>query len=106
MHIERYISYCNKCNKNLCLKCENDHINENSLIYYKDIIPDLNETIIEEMKLKIEKFNKNIKDIIEKLNKTLNKIKAYYKIFSNITNNYDIININYQILNNINEILN
>ena len=35
IHNDRYISYCNKCNKNLCLKCENEHKNENSLIYLK-----------------------------------------------------------------------
>ena len=105
MHNERYNSYCYKCNKNLCLKCENEHTNENSLIYYKDILPDINDTNKEEMKLKTEQFNNNIKDIIEKLNKTMNKIKSYYKIYSNFVNNYDMININYQILININEIL-
>ena len=106
IHNENYISYCYKCNKNLCLKCENEHINENSLIYLKDIIPSINDSEIEEMKLKIEKFNNNIKDIIEKLNKTLNKIEIFYEIYFYIINNYDMININYQILNNINEILN
>ena len=106
MHNKRYISYCKKCNKNLCLNCENEHKNENSLIYYKDIIPDINETYKEEIKLKIEKFNNNIKDIIEKLNKLKNKIKFYYEFFLNIINNCDLININYQMLNNINEMLN
>jgi len=106
MHNERYISYCNKCNKDMCLKCENEHKNENSLIYYKDIIPDINDTDNEEIKLKIEQFNNIIKDIIEKLNKTMNKFKSYYNIYFNITNNYDMVNKNYQILNNINEILN
>ena len=105
VHNERFISYCKKCNKDICLKCENEHKNENSLIYYKDIIPDINDTNKEEIKLKIEQFNNIIKEIIEKLNKTMNKIKIYYKIY-NITNNTDMININYQILNNINEILN
>ena len=106
IHNERYNSYCNKCNKNLCSKCENEHKNENSLIYYKDILPDINYTNKEEMKLKIEQFNNNILDIIGKLNKTMNKIQSYYKIYSNFVNNYDMININYQILFNINEILN
>ena len=106
MHNGRFISYCNKCNKNLCLKCESEHKNEDSLIYYKDIIPDINDTNKEEMKLKIEEFNNNIKDIIEKLNKIMYKIKAYYEIYFNIINNFDMTNINYQILYNINEILN
>jgi len=106
IHNERYISYCNKCNKNLCLKCENEHKNENSLIYYKDIMPDINDTNEEEIKLKIKQFNNNIKYIIEKLNKTMNKIQAFYKMYFNITKIYDLTNINYQILNNINEILN
>ena len=87
-HNERYISYCTKCNKDLCLKCEDDHKNENSLIYYKDIKPDINDTNKEEMKLKIEYFINNIKDIIEKLNKTMNKIENYYKICINFVNNF------------------
>ena len=33
IHNKRYISYCNKCDKDICLKCENEHKNENSLIY-------------------------------------------------------------------------
>ena len=108
IHNERLISYCNKCNKNLCLKCENDHKSENSLIYYKDIIPNINDTDKEEMKLKIEQFNNNIKDIIEKLKKTMNKININYEIFSNFVNSYDMINLknNYQLLNNINKIIN
>ena len=106
IHNKRYISYCNKCNKDICLKCENEHINENSLIYYKDLIPDINDTNKEEIKLKIEIFYNIIKDIIEKLNKIINKIKIYYNIYFNIIDNYDMKNINYQILNNINEIIN
>ena len=106
IHNERYISYCNKCNENICLKCEYEHKNENSLIYYNEIMPDINDTYNEEMKLKIEQFNNNIKDIIEKLNKIMNKIDTYYKIYLNITNNYYMANINYQILYNIYEILN
>ena len=69
-------------------------------------MPDINDTDKEEMKLKIEQFNNNIKYIIEKLNKTMNKIKIYYQIYLYIIDNYDMININNQALNNINEIIN
>ena len=31
-HNERYISYCKKCNINICSKCEEEHKSENSLI--------------------------------------------------------------------------
>ena len=105
-HKEKYSSYCKKCQINLCSKCEEEHKNKKSLIYYKEIWPDMNDSNKEEMKLKIEKFNNNIKNIIEKLNKTMNKINIYYQIYLSIINIYDIININYQILNNINNILN
>ena len=109
-HNEKFNSYCNKCQKNLCLKCEKEHENENNLIFYKDIIqdilPDINDSDREEIKFKIKQFNNNIKDIIDKLNKIMNKINIYYIIYINIINLYDIINIYYQILNNINEILN
>jgi len=105
-HNKRYNSYCNKCHKNLCLKCENEHKTENDIIYYEQILPDINDTRIEEMKIKIENFYNNINDIIEKLNKIENKINIFYKIYFSIINNYYILNINYEILNNINEILN
>jgi len=58
------------------------------------------------MKSKIEQFNNDITDIIEKMKKVINKINSYYKIYSNFINNFEMINYNYQNLNNINEILN
>ena len=33
IHNEIYNSYCNKCNKNICMSCENEH-NEHLIIYY------------------------------------------------------------------------
>ena len=67
IHNERYISYCRKCNQNLCFKCRNKHKSENPLLYYNNIMPNINEIYKEQTKLKFEQFNKNIKVIIEKI---------------------------------------
>ena len=37
MHNEKYKSYCNKCKKDICLVCENDH-KGHELIYYDKLI--------------------------------------------------------------------
>ena len=41
-HLEYFTKYCNQCNLNLCLQCEIEHRNHNS-IYYGDILPNKNE---------------------------------------------------------------
>ena len=105
IHNQKYVSYCNKCKKDLCSLCEKDHINANDLINYKDMKPNnINDTEDEEFRFNISQFNSYINRIIEILNIMNDKINLYYKIYYNNAFNYDIKNINYLILNNINEI--
>ena len=107
IHNQKYVSYCNKCKKDLCSLCEKEHINEKDLIYYKNMIPNnINDTEDEDFKYKITQFDSYINRIIEILNNINDKIKLYYKIYHDKAYNYDIKNINYLILNNINEISN
>ena len=108
IHNEKYNSYCKECKKNICLLCENNH-NEHELIYYSALIIEDNKIIkgMEEIKREIEIFNNNIKEEIRKLNKIIENIEEYYKIIDNIIIKY--INNkkrNYQILININKIIN
>ena len=99
-HNEVLMKYCNDCKKNICISCSNEH-KSHKTIYYDNILPDI-EKIREEMKeLKeeIEIFNKNIKNIIRKLNKVKENMEIYYKINEDIINN-EIENRNYKILQN------
>ena len=85
-------------------KCENEHKKENNLIYYKDFISKINYEN-NEIEIKFDKFYESIDIINEILNKVINKIKIYYKIYYNIIDNLLVNNIDYKIINNINEIL-
>ena len=106
IHDQKYVSYCNKCEQNLCSKCENEHKNENDLIDFNKMAPKINDTEDEIFQIKIIQFNRDIDKIIEILKKIKNKIKLYYEIYHDNAYNFDIKNINYIIFNNINEISN
>lgn len=95
-----------KCEQNLCSKCENEHKNEQKLIYYDNIISYVNESEKDEFEFKINKLNNDINDIIKILNKVMNKIKIYYEIYYNFVYKFDLKNCNYQTINNIKEIFN
>jgi len=100
-HNENYIRSC--CNKNICMYCEDEHKNHNS-IYYGDILP---KNINDDIKEYIDKLKNEIEDIKNKLNNIMNNIMdnidIYYNIYNNIIDNYKKRKKNYEILKNINE---
>ena len=104
-HGKKYISYCEECNTNLCDICKKEHnifhnySSLNSLITSK-------KNNIKELRIKIDYFKKEINDIIYKFNKIVDNLEIYYNINNNIINNYNIKNINYEILMNIKNIYN
>ena len=103
-HKENFTRFCKNCNKNICMKCEKKHKNHNTF-YLGDMLP--NDNIIDEIKeLKeyIEKFNNDIKDIIQKLQSIIDNIQLYYNLSYNIIIAQE--NRNYQKLQNINELIN
>jgi len=106
-HNENYIKYCDECKINLCIMCGKEHKNHNSILY-EDIIPnnDKIKEYIKDLRQSIDIFNKNIEEIITKLEKVKENIEIYYNINNQILNNYIIKNRNYEILQNINEIIN
>ena len=61
---------------------------------------------MDELRKEIDLFNENVKKIINKLKKVMDNIEIYYKINNDIMNNYEIKEINYETLQNINEINN
>ena len=106
-HIESYNSYCKSCKKNLCMKCEKDHTNHDK-VYYGNILPDSDEIkhMKEELGKNMIQLNENIDSYIKSLNNFKEKINSFYQIYTDIINNVDNKNRNYEILNNIIEIRN
>ena len=106
-HYMNYIKYCKGCKLNICMKCVKEHDNHDIidfgliLINEEDIVKDKNK-----LKECINKFNEEINHVIDKLNKLKKYMEIYYDIYNNITINYNIEKINYQILQNINEFKN
>ena len=102
---EKYISYCKNCKKNICALCYSEHENHDKNNYKlpnKNIINDK----INELRKKIDNINETIKSIIMQLNDFQKFIEKYYEIFNNIINNFDISNRNFEIIENINNLMN
>ena len=84
------------------MECEKEHKNHNR-IYFGDILPNINDDNIKEY---IDQLNKEIENIINRLNHVKKSINKYYNIINNIIKNYNINKKNYEILQNINEFIN
>ena len=105
IHNEKYIKHCNQCKINICIFCENSHKNHD-LIYFGDLIPDINKinNIMKKLNEEIDNIKLVIKDIIVKLNKVIENLDIYYKICELIVNCYQKNSYNYEILENISHI--
>ena len=103
-----YIRYCNQCKVNICLKCEKSHKNHKNLIYFGEILVNDDDLLTEmnEFDDYINKFNDQIEGIIQKLEIVKKNFEIYSKLVKHIYNNYDCENINYQIIQNLNEFKN
>ena len=84
-HNKIFNSYCDKCKQNLCALCRTEHDNNHNIISYEKIKPYINnvKNKIKELKDLIDKFNKNIDDIIELLQNIKMNIEKYYIINAN-----------------------
>jgi surface protein len=101
IHNEKFNSFCNKCKKNICSKCEDSHKNENDIIYFKDLMKNEGQNKDYELKCKVDLLSNDIKEIIEKLNKLMIDIKNYSQLYYDFSNNYKLRDVNYQSLKNI-----
>ena len=106
-HGDKLCSFCKTCKLNICISCKNKH-NFHEIIDFINMTPN-NDLIIKnkkELKENIEHFHNNIQEIINILNKIDDNIEQYYQIYKNIINNFENDEINYAILNNLNEMIN
>ena len=106
-HNEIFTKYCKECKVNICIQCEEEHLNHES-IYFGNIMPNKKELDIKliEFKKSLDRFNENINEIIMKLNKVKDNLNIYYNIKKDLINNYDNKNRNYEIMHNLKEINN
>ena len=106
-HNEIFSKYCKDCKLNICALCEDEHL-EHDCIYIVKIMKKKEDLLkkLDELRKYIDIVNKDIEEIIEKLNKTKEYYEKYYEMEKYMINNYDIKNRNYEILFNLNEITN
>ena len=108
LHNKEYISYCETCHKDFCILCKKEH-KEHKNISYDEIIP---ENLISKEYLKLYMnffkmgFKAKINMIIDRFNNITKNIEIYIKLIERYFLNYNITNINYNILQNINYIYN
>ena len=102
-HNEKFVEYCNDCNKDLCFICKNTHSNHKRESY---LLPNMEEVQnkINLLKSEIDKFTNWISSIINKLMEIKKNSEIYFKIYEKIVDDFDENKRNYQILNNLNEI--
>ena len=104
---EKFINYCNKCKINVCSLFDKEH-SEHKKQSIIDMIFDKKDLLIklDELKRTIDIFNDNINKIIEVLNNVKENMDDYYKLEEYIINNYNQKERNYEILYNIDKIVN
>ena len=107
IHNDSYNSFCKTCNKNICMMCEGDHNNHN-IIYFGKIISNINyiNEKKDELRKLINTFNNSLENIRNIIKKVMENMEKYYSItdniITNIINNINNKNRNYEILSNIN----
>ena len=97
-HNEIYISYCQTCNINICLKCEKAHSKHN-ITSFGSILPE-KEELLNKLGLYrniITIFNKNINEMINKLIDVRDNIDTLYKIYYDMISHYQDKHRNYQV---------
>ena len=105
-HNEIFTKYCNNCKINICSICETEHLGHDG-IYLGSIIlkKEELEKKLNELRKYIDSFNEDINRIIQIINNVKEIFEKYYEIEKDMINNYDIRNRNYEILFNLNEII-
>ena len=103
-HFEPYIKYCNDCKLNLCSSCNGNHDTHNiSLFENMNININEKKNEINNLGELIRENNNNITTIINLLNQMTYNLKTYHKIYNDMITNYENKNINYELIQSINQ---
>ena len=104
-HNEYYMQYCIKCKINICFMCENEH-KDHEKMFYSKIMPNYNEILEKNKTLKnsILIFKKNIQEIKNKLDDIADNMQICEEINTNILENFETKNRNFEDLQNLNSI--
>ena len=105
-HFDSYLAFCSDCNIDICNKCEDEHKNH-KIIFYNNIIPDVNiikSLEINDTKEKIFELKTIVTGMINQLNQLNNYLDTYFEIYNNIICNFDKNRINYSLLQNVDKI--
>jgi len=88
--------------------CESEHKDKENMIYYRDILPkkDILKTQLNGLKNIFNKFKQRIKEITDILESINANIEIYYNINDNLIKNFEKKYRNFQILKNMNMIIN
>jgi len=103
LHNENYISYCKNCKMNICRICGDNTKHEIN----KFKLPNKEKKLeqINELMKRIDILNKVKEQIIKEINNFIKYMKTYYKLCNDFINNYDNENINYEKIENMNNII-
>ena len=106
-HNELYISYCKSCKKNICVKCQKNHL-QHDVVQFGEIFPDKDELLnaLKEFRKIIDVFNNDINSIIDRFNKVKENIEMIYKIYYEMVTKYEDKNRNYEAFMSLNGIKN
>jgi len=105
-HYNEYVSYCTKCELNLCAKCEESHDKNHEIKKLDEMNPDIIK--IKENLKEIQKMTNNLKIIVghikNMMDHSLKIIEKYYEIARDIIGKYESYNKklkNYQVIETI-----
>ena len=106
-HNEPFSKYCQKCNKDICIACSNEHKDHDNIDYCKIFVDKDNlNKINEDLKNSIDKFKYKIEVIKEIFNKMIDILNIYYKINDDMIHDYKTNERNFYKLVSINNIIN
>ena len=96
IHNEKFVKYCNDCNKDICMECIEEEHNNHKGVFYGDM---LSSNDMNEYKKYLDIFIDKINEIIAKLEEIKNNMIIYNNKYNRIMNNKK--KRNYETLKNI-----
>ena len=107
-HNENYVKYCENCKKDLCFCCLQEH-NEHDIVNYEDELVNIKDILksMNKLRITIDKYKQNLKELITKINKVIEYVDIYYDINKKILDNYQKgKKRNYNLILNLKELQN